>query len=87
MNVWLSVPQKQAKTHLDSESWTTIREFEQADPGEITHAYRAKYVESVEQEHVEDDIVLVKEVDSLSGGERMYHLPAEVCEGIVDRLP
>lgn len=79
--------QKRAKQRIDSESWTTIREFEQVGDGQMSLKYQAKHVRSVEKTHVEDDIVLVKEVNSLSGGERMYHLPTEVCEGIVDRLP
>jgi hypothetical protein len=81
------VSQKQTQSRLSSDDWVTVREFARAGTDEIDHEYQAKYVAEVGKKHVEDEIVLVKEVSSVGEGERIYHLPKEVFEEVVDRLP
>ena len=74
------------QSKLNSEQWTTIRDFADDGAGYQLPRYEAKYVEHAGMEYVENDIVLVTEVSSISGTEQIYHLPKGVFEGVVDQL-
>ncbi|WP_255197379.1 hypothetical protein [Halorarius litoreus] len=74
------------KSRLNSKEWTTIRDFVDDEDGFRLPRYEAKYVEQPGMEYVENDLVLVKQVSSISGAEQIYHLPKGVFEGVVDSL-
>jgi hypothetical protein len=77
------VEQKQ----INSEDWTTIRDFTEGDDGLALSRYEAKYVANVGKDYVENDLVIIKETDERSGCEQMYHLPREAIETVADQLP
>jgi hypothetical protein len=72
---------------LDDREWMTIRDFESGDTGCPFPKFEAKYVEQVDQQYVEDDLVLIKETNAATGGERLHHIPRDVFERVIDRLP
>lgn len=78
--------QRSAQTLLNSDEWTTIRDFENEKSANSVSKYEAKFIANVEKQYIENEIVLVKETHSM-GGEQLYHIPKTVFEGIVDQLP
>ena len=79
--------QKSLRTLLDDDEWTTVRDFSEHETGYDLPKYEAMFVEDVDQQFLEDELVLVKRTSAIDGGERLYHFPREVFEGVVDRLP
>ena len=77
---------KAARTSIDSDEWSTIRDHEESGDGYVLPKYEAKFVEDLSKEALDDEIVLVRETSS-SGGERLYHVPRAVIEDVSGRLP
>lgn len=78
--------QKSIQSSLNSEKWVTIRDFVDDETGYTLPKYEAKYVADVDKQFLEDDLVLVKRTEAITGGEHLYHFPRSVFEGVVDRL-
>jgi len=77
---------KAEHSSINSEDWLTIRDFDTDDEGNALPRYEAKYVDGIEKEYIDDELVLVKETRPV-GSERMYHVPREVITGVSDLIP
>jgi hypothetical protein len=77
---------KSERSSIGEETWSTIRDFHTDDEGNELPRYEAKFIDSIEKEYIDDEIVLVKETRP-AGSERLYHVPREVITGVSDRIP
>jgi hypothetical protein len=68
------------------EEWVELRGFTSDESGFEYPKYETKILSDIDKEHVENDIVLIKETDPRSGHEKMYQLPTEVVEGIAKQI-
>lgn len=74
--------QKERQRTLNSEDWTTVREFSTNESGDPLPKYEAKLVKGVGKRYLEDEIVLLRETDGRWESERTYQLPKQVFENV-----
>jgi len=79
--------QKRNRTSLDSDEWVTIRDFSDGEDGYPLPRYEVKYLDDVEKDHLEGELVLLKETRSTGGNGRIYQFPPEVLRNVVECLP
>jgi hypothetical protein len=78
--------QKTSDKESESGEWITIRGFTDDSDDCPFPKYEAKFVDDVDRQYVENEIVLLKKTSPVNGAEHMYHLPLEVFERIASRL-
>jgi hypothetical protein len=78
--------QRQSDDGDGADEWVTVREFVNDDSGFEYPKYEVTTVEDHDQEGVEDELVLLREVSPVSGHERVYQFPPSVVEAAAERL-
>jgi hypothetical protein len=72
--------------HTKSEDWVEVRGVTSDESGFEFPKYETKVLSNIEKQHIEDDIVMLKQTDPRSGHEKIYHLPTEVVEGMAKQV-
>ncbi|MFP8890378.1 hypothetical protein ACLI4U_11460 [Natrialbaceae archaeon A-CW2] len=78
--------QQTTTNRLTSDEWTTVRDFTVGEHGQQFPRYEAKFVSNVDAEYVENELVLVRETDVITGSEQIYQLPKGVFEGVIEQF-
>ncbi|MCU4751170.1 hypothetical protein OB919_04105 [Halobacteria archaeon AArc-curdl1] len=78
--------QKTTSTKLTSDEWTTVRDSTVGEHGQQFPRYEAKFVSNIDAEYVENELVLVRETNVITGSERIYQLPKGVFEGVIEQF-